>query len=104
MSHHRSVQIDSDFSDLIPDVIDCLRSTTQDNVKQKSGSILKLPSYYKRMRLLTAKFIKERKDGSFYVTLIGREVVESFARNQNANINLNFLETPKNKLSLISLN
>jgi len=70
-----------DVSDLIPDLLHSIKHTDFDNERQVSGSITKLPTFYKRMRLLTAKFIKERKDGSFYVTLIGKEVAKSFLKN-----------------------
>lgn len=75
------VQTLEDISDLIPDLLHSIKYTDRDNERQVSGSIIKLPTYYKRMRLLTAKFVKQRKDGSFYVTLIGKEVAKSFLKN-----------------------
>lgn len=69
------------ISDLIPDLLHSIKHTDSDNVRQIAGSITELPTYYKRMRLITAKFIKQRKDGSFYVTLIGKEVAASFLKN-----------------------
>jgi len=102
MTHTNVIDLYKDVSDLIPDLLFCIKNTDMDNVRQFSGSIYPLPTYYKRARLLTAKFIKERKDGSFYVTLIGKEVAESFSRNKNRDINFieKLIEYNKDKTKL----